>query len=175
MKHRIVPLLVTALVTVLVGAALTAGAGPAVAGPGVAPTDGPERTITYEVRTRGGVQADLGVFRRVAAMTFSDRRGWSMGGSIRFREVSSGGSFTLWLAAPSSMPGFSSVCSPEYSCRVGRNVVINDLRWRQGTSTWPDVREYRHYVLNHELGHWMGLGHSSCGGAGQLAPVMQQQ
>ncbi len=171
MRSRIVVLLVTALV----GAALGSTAGPAAADPGIPAGESVERTITYEVRTRGAVAADLGVFRRVAAQTLNDRRGWSLGGSIRYREVSSGGSFTLWLAEPSTLPGFSPVCSPQYSCRVGRDVVINDLRWRQGTPTWPDVAEYRHYVINHEVGHWHGLGHSSCPQAGGLATVMQQQ
>jgi hypothetical protein len=158
------------LAAVLVGAPSSASAGP-----GFAPGDAPQRTFTYEVRTRGTVYADVNVFRRVAAQTLNDRRGWSLGGSIRYREVSSGGTFTLWLAAPSELPKFSSVCDSEYSCRVGRNVIINDERWRTGTPAWPDVAEYRHYVINHELGHWLGRGHATCPGRGQLAPVMQQQ
>ena len=145
--------------------------------PGTSPAsaEGPQRTVTYEVRSRGPVAADLGAFARVAAATFNDRRGWSAGGSTAFREVPSGGELTLWLAAPSAMTSFSSTCSAQYSCRVGRHVVINDERWRTGTPSWPAVREYRRYVLNHELGHWFGAGHTGCSAPGAPAPVMMQQ
>jgi len=47
------------------------------------------------------------------------------------------------------------------------------------TTTWTannrSLRDYRHLVVNHETGHWLGFGHAYCGGPGQLAPVMQQQ
>jgi hypothetical protein len=163
----------------LVTAALAALAGLALAIPAaqasVIPADGPARTITYEVATRGEVVADVGAFERVAAATLNDQRGWSLGGGIRFEQVTGGGEFTLWLAAPSMMRGFSRACSPSFSCRAGRNVVINDERWRTGTATWPAVAEYRHHVINHEVGHWFGLGHARCSTAGAPAPVMQQQ
>ena len=155
--------------------AVLAPAAPAPAAAAAPPGEPPQRTVTYEVRVRGTVAADPVAFARVAAHTFADRRGWSLGGSLRFRQVASGGEFTLWLASPAAMRSFSPVCSAQYSCRVGRSVVINDARWRTGTASWPAVREYRRYVLNHELGHWLGLGHVSCPRAGAAAPVMVQQ
>ena len=136
-------------------------AAPAVLAPTVSPVTpaaAPTRTITYDVRSRGDVAADAGAFERIAAATLTDQRGWSMGGSIRFAQVAGGGEFTLWLASPSQMPSFSAKCSPSFSCRAGRNVVINEERWRTGTATWPAVAEYRQHVINHEVGHWLGWG-----------------
>lgn len=136
------------------------------------------RTVTYSVATRGSVRASLSTFKRLAQQTYDDPRGWRAMG-VRFKRVSSGGDFTLVLSQASKVPSFSSACSTTYSCRVGRNVIINETRWQQATPTWDDkkgsLRDYRHMVVNHETGHWLGRGHARCGGKGQLAPVMQQQ
>lgn len=136
------------------------------------------KTVTYSVRTRGSVDASVATFTRLAQQTYDDPRGWRAMG-VRFKRVSSGGDFTLWLSQASKVPSFSSACSTTYSCRVGRNVVINEARWQNATPAWDDhrgtLRDYRHMVVNHETGHWFGRGHASCGGKGQLAPVMQQQ
>lgn len=135
------------------------------------------RTITYSVR-RNGSKASLSTFRTQAAQTLADARGWR-GGGIRFKEVSKGGSFTLVLAKASRVPSYSSGCSATYSCRVGRNVIINETRWNKGTSVWSkarrSIRDYRHMVVNHEVGHFLGKGHARCPGKGKAAPVMQQQ
>jgi hypothetical protein len=138
----------------------------------------PSRVITYEVRGLDN-GSDLESFAAQAAETYADPRGWSLGGSVAFVRVPSGGSFTLWLAAPGRVPGFGSPCSSLYSCRQGRNVIINEARWLGASPSWnaagAALRDYRHMVVNHETGHWIGFGHAGCGGPGAPAPVMQQQ
>jgi len=134
--------------------------------------------VRYHVETRGSIVADLGVFKRQAQQTFDDPRGWR-GSGVEFRRVRSGGSMTLVLAHASEVPGFSSECSSEWSCRVGRYVIINQTRWLHASPMWNRVhrslRDYRHMVVNHESGHWLGWGHRGCPSRGALAPVMQTQ
>lgn len=135
------------------------------------------RRVTYSITTRGRVTASLRLFARQAQQTYDDPRGWRAGG-VQFRRVRRGGAFTLVLAAAGSVPTFSSGCSARWSCRVGRFVIINQTRWLRASPAWNaagrSVRDYRHMVVNHETGHWLGLGHASCRGSGR-APVMMQQ
>lgn len=135
-------------------------------------------TVTYQVETRGDVVTSVEQFERLVAETFADKRGWSRLG-VEFQQVESGGQFTLVLSEASQLPSFSPGCDTEYSCRAGQYVIINESRWLSATDSWNEqggsLRDYQHMVINHETGHWLGHGHYQCQGAGQPAPVMQQQ
>jgi hypothetical protein len=134
--------------------------------------------VTYHVETRGRIVADLEVFKKQAQVTYDDHRGWRRSG-ISFRRVPRGGSFTLVLSAAGRMTSFSSSCSAQWSCRVGRYVIINQARWLHASPLWHRVggtrRDYRHMVVNHETGHWLGHDHRGCPAQGARAPVMQTQ
>ncbi len=137
------------------------------------------RTFTYSVTTKGSVWADINEFKTQANQTLNDARGWSRMG-VSFQEVESGGNFTLVLSEASQVPSYAyNICSSVWSCQVGRYVIINQDRWLYASDAWNaaggSLRDYRHMVVNHETGHWLGHGHSSCGGSGQSAPIMQQQ
>lgn len=135
-------------------------------------------TVTYDVTTKGTLYANLSEFKLLANQTLNDSRGWARM-NVKFVEVPSGGRFTLVLSQANQLPSFSSGCSADYSCRAGRYVIINQDRWMGATSSWNSaggsLRDYRHMVVNHETGHWLGHDHEYCKGAGQPAPVMQQQ
>lgn len=133
------------------------------------------RVLTYSVATRGRVGAEGAGFAAAVAAIYAEPRGW-LRSHRRFTQVAAGGDLTVVLAQASLVPSYSRGCSALYSCRVGRNVLINVDRWRSGARAFPgSLAQYRQMVLNHETGHWLGLGHASCPGRGRPAPVMQQQ
>ncbi len=139
----------------------------------------PLKTYTYCTGLRGVDASALSVLQSKLAGTFSDERGWGLDGQINFVPASSGCDLTVWLASADQMPSFGSICDTSWSCTVYPNVIINYDRWQYATTPWNQnggsLDEYRAMAINHEVGHWLGFGHSGCPGAGQSAPVMEQQ
>ena len=114
-------------------------------------------------------------FREAVQATLDDPRGWSLGGAISFRPVESGGRFVVRFATPATVASYFP-CSEWFSCRSGENVLINSLRWVQGPVGYArELDEYRAHVINHEVGHALGMGHADCAGVGETAPLMMQQ
>ena len=106
-----------------------------------------------------------------------DGQGWARGG-IRFEHVANQHEFTILLAKPRSV---DLLCRPLrtggiLSCAARGNAIINADRWLLGARTWPDdISGYRHYLIKHEVGHILGLGHTKCPSKGALAPIMLPQ
>ncbi|MDR1634340.1 MAG: DUF3152 domain-containing protein [Bifidobacteriaceae bacterium] len=134
--------------------------------------------VTYDVSAAGPIDVSLADFARQAQEALNDPAGWRSAG-VGFDRVAEGGDFTLWMATADQLPRFAEDCSPEYSCRVGRDVVINQDRWLHGALPGAldglDIGVYRAMVVNHEVGHWLGHDHTGCPGPGQEAPLMMQQ
>ena len=119
------------------------------------------RVVRYHVETRGRITTSVKEFRTLGPADLrrparlARRRHPVRAGRAR-RRVHAGA-----RRRPSLVPGFSSVCSAMWSCRVGRYVIINQDRWKNASPAWNAahlaLRDYRHMVVNHETGHWLGL------------------
>lgn len=140
----------------------------------------PRHEYHYCVSTKGSV-GDTGEFGRTVYATLNDSRGWPRAGLTFVESGSSKCDMTYILAAAEYMKSFSSLCSSQYSCRVGNQVIINYDRWREPTDSWlkggGNLANYRTMVINHETGHRLDHrdNETVCQQAGKPAPLMQQQ
>jgi hypothetical protein len=143
---------------------------------------GPLRRFIVEVEE--GIAVDGARFAQAVEGTLGDPRSWGGGGRMSFQRVGAAEAgagefdFRVSLVSPGNMETYCpGVGTGGYtSCRYGDRAVINLARWATAVPHYEgDVATYRLYVVNHEVGHALGNGHQDCPGAGQVAPVMQQQ
>lgn len=140
-------------------------------------SSGAIRTVSVELEDALGWD-DVEAKEAVMAI-LGDERSWIADGNVRFQLVEGAeADVRIRIATPATV---DARCFPlrtvgRLSCRNGNSLNINSDRWAGATSFWTaSLDEYRAYVINHEMGHFLGLGHQNCPGSGQLAPVMQQQ
>ncbi|WP_106849539.1 DUF3152 domain-containing protein [Blastococcus sp. Marseille-P5729] len=140
-------------------------------------TGGP--VLTFDVEVEGGIGVDGAQFAAEVEQILGDPRSWGAGGQMSFQRVSSGDvDFHVALVSPDHVEG---LC-PGYntngftSCRYGDRAVINLARWSIGVTDYEGyLEDYRQYVVNHEVGHYLGHTHVECPAPGAKAPVMMQQ
>ncbi|MGW7365778.1 DUF3152 domain-containing protein [Streptomyces sp. NPDC054841] len=110
-------------------------------------------------------------------------RSWAAHGRGSFQLVSAGAEadFVIRIATPDTA---DELCLAEglntggqLNCETTDGVVVNLRRWVLGSPTFSGPpSEYRHLIINHEVGHEIGIrDHMGCPGTGEPAPVMMQQ
>lgn len=157
------------------------GAGTWTLATGASAVVGAGRLRRYQVVVEDGTGQSAEEFASAVEQTLADPRGWTAGQQWAFQRVSAGSvDFVVRLATPATVDRicrrYGVTTNGELSCRGGRDVVINLRRWLLGVPWYADdLPEYRHMLINHEVGHFLGHNHERCPGPGLLAPVMQTQ
>jgi hypothetical protein len=109
----------------------------------------------------------------------NDPRGWTQAG---FTFVQ-GGADAPYRVVLAEGPRVDALCLPLdtgsfASCQNGPVVALNADRWRNAVTHWDgDLELYRGYLVNHEVGHLIGMRHPvpRCPVAGAPAAAMEQQ
>ena len=143
------------------------------------------RIVDFALR----VEAPLDIAAADAAATVAeildDDRSWTGLEDVVFRlSDDPDAEFLVTIASPATT---DQMCLPlntvgRLSCRRGNQVILNADRWDRGPDVYHDsydgsLEEYRRYLVNHEVGHFLGKGHvqpASCSSTTR-APVMMQQ
>lgn len=134
--------------------------------------------VRYRLERRT-TDAETAGFARVVEATLTDPRGWSRGGVRLVHDEHA--RYRIVLAEADEV---QRLCLPydvyrKYSCQNGPVVALNADRWRHATPTWTGtLSAYRQMLVNHEVGHLLGLHHPpapQCPHPGAVARVMSQQ
>ena len=77
-------------------------------------------------------------------------------------------------ASASANPSATAAKDP--SCAEQGILVVSAYQWAAGNKAFGENTVAWHdYMINHPIGHLLGEPDATCGGTGQLAPVMQNQ
>ena len=137
--------------------------------------------LYYKVSVDYNVNRSLDHFRTTVNTILNDVRTWS----CIFVENNENYDFEIILTTPKKI---QQIC-PHISERRGRSrkltnlscadrntdkIYINYNRWIRGSKASKlNIRDYRIYLINHEVGHILGLDHAEPI-KGRLTPVMNQ-
>ncbi len=146
---------------------------------GKSPVSGPGPVRRFKVKVELRTGFDPQAFSDEVQDILYDPRGWGGGGHLGFKKVDSGpADLSIILATPDTV---DRLCAPaptrgRSSCFNVKRAVINLDRWVLGTPPYKNhLRQYRRYLINHEVGHGLGHGHRGCPTDGSPPPVMMQQ
>ncbi len=146
----------------------------------VEPASSSGRLVRFDVRVEENLEIEPDEAAELIAEVLNDERSWRGTGRWRFRLVSAGERADLhaYIVTPGTT---DRLCAPlltrgEVSCQNGNRVVLNAKRWLLGADSYgSDLKNYRRYLVNHEVGHYLGYSHVKCPGDDEPAPVMMQQ
>lgn len=135
----------------------------------------------YRVQVEDGIALSARETAAEIQRILAHPRGWAAHGRGRFQLVTENADFVIRIATPDTA---DALClrqglrtHGELNCETADGVVVNLKRWMLGSPTFAgEPAEYRHLIINHEVGHEIGIrSHMGCPGPGRLAPAMMQQ
>ena len=133
----------------------------------------------FRVKVETSLHTDPDAVARFALQVLDDPRGWASYGKNSFDLVNTeaAGVMTIVLASPPTVDALCGASKTEGKgdCRVGDTIVLNSDRWFYLAPTFSATEDYRAFMINRQVGFWLGQQTASCRHKGAYAPVMADQ
>ncbi len=133
----------------------------------------------FTVQVETSLRTDPDAVARTIHALLDDERGWASYGKNSFDLVPTDapGQLTFLLASPPTVDALcgADVTKGSWDCRKDRTIVLNSDRWFFGAPTYPEVADYRAFMVNRQVGFLLGQGNATCKKKGAKAPVMMDQ
>lgn len=131
--------------------------------------------ILYTTVVDQGVEYSPKHFADEVAAYLADPDGWVSEGYVFVRSRSP--KVIIHLSSPEYLA--KNACyDDKLSCAEmnGKHMYLNSMRWIDGAvPSKLELKDYRQYMVSHEMGHILGHDHVGCTGEGDPAPIMLQQ
>lgn len=128
------------------------------------------KILRYKVSIESNIKRNLKNFKKDIDNILSHKKSWK----VNFIQDDTNFDFEIILASANNVAKY---CNFEgLSCADTWNniVYINNYRWTKGAKpSQLSLKDYRIYLINHEVGHILGFGHAKPI-KNKKAPVMNQ-
>ena len=133
--------------------------------------------ITYRTIVDHGVEYSAKEFANEISVYLADPDGWISRGYTF--EASPRGKIQIHLSSPDTLVA-KGCPSRTLSCAEmnGTHMRLNAGLWNgtlKNKSGLLQLKDYRQYMVTHEMGHILGFDHVECTGPKDPAPLMMQQ
>lgn len=136
------------------------------------------KKLKYNINFANGLRVQRQRIIRKVEETLTDKRGWRRMGYqfVLVEDTTEPVNFTIRFVSNSYIERICNFTGLSCADTNTKMIYMNIENWRNGRRlSGLDKEDYRTYMINHEVGHILGRGHSQCGNPGTRVPVMVQQ
>lgn len=115
------------------------------------------KTLRYSVSIESNIKRNLKNFKQEVHNILSHKKSWK----INFIQVEENYNFQIILASPKNIRNYCNFSGLSCADPVHQKIWINNSRWTNGAKPSKlSLKNYRIYLINHEVGHILGFLHA---------------